>query len=121
MPVPKVLAEGLVVGFVTGLVGAGGGFVVVPALALLGGLPMPVAVGTSLIVIAMNSFAALAGTAAHAHIAAGVVGPVAVLAVFGCIAGVRLGRHLSAHQLQRGFAGFVIVTGLAIAIYELVV
>ena len=61
LPLPKILAEGLVVGLVTGLVGAGGGFLVVPALALLGGLPMPVAVGTSLIVIAMKSFAGLGG------------------------------------------------------------
>ena len=61
MPIPKIVAEGLVVGLVTGLVGAGGGFLVVPALALLGGLPMPVAVGTSLVVIAMKSFAGLAG------------------------------------------------------------
>ncbi len=45
LPVPKIVAEGLVVGLVTGLVGAGGGFLVVPALALLGGLPMPIAVG----------------------------------------------------------------------------
>ena len=61
LPVPKIVAEGLVVGLVTGLVGAGGGFLVVPALALLGGLPMPIAVGTSLIVIAMKSFAGLGG------------------------------------------------------------
>ncbi len=54
-------STGVVVGLVTGLVGAGGGFLVVPALALLGGLPMPVAVGTSLVVIAMKSFAGLAG------------------------------------------------------------
>ena len=53
----KIVLDGLVVGLVTGLVGAGGGFLVVPALALLGGLPMPVAVGTSLLVIAMKSFA----------------------------------------------------------------
>ena len=61
MPVGKILIDGAVVGLVTGLVGAGGGFLVVPALALLGGLPMPIAVGTSLIVIAMKSFAGLAG------------------------------------------------------------
>ena len=57
MPVVKVVVEGLVVGLVTGMVGAGGGFLVVPALALLGGLPMPVAVGTSLVVIAMKGLA----------------------------------------------------------------
>ena len=61
LPVGRVLLDGAVVGLVTGLVGAGGGFLVVPALALLGGLPMGVAVGTSLLVIAMKSFAGLAG------------------------------------------------------------
>lgn len=61
LPIARVLLDGGVVGLVTGLVGAGGGFLVVPALALLGGLPMGVAVGTSLLVIAMKSFAGLAG------------------------------------------------------------
>ena len=61
MPLWLVLSEGLVVGLVTGMVGAGGGFLVVPALVLLGGLPMPVAVGTSLVVIAMKSLAGLGG------------------------------------------------------------
>ncbi len=55
LPRGRILLEGLAVGLVTGLVGAGGGFLVVPALALLGGLPMPVAVGTSLVVIAVKS------------------------------------------------------------------
>ncbi|WP_412104386.1 sulfite exporter TauE/SafE family protein [Streptomyces europaeiscabiei] len=68
LPVVHVLLEGIVVGLVTGLVGAGGGFLVVPALALLGGLPMTVAVGTSLLVISMKSFAGLAGyLAGRAH------------------------------------------------------
>ncbi|MGB3830112.1 MAG: sulfite exporter TauE/SafE family protein, partial [Ornithinimicrobium sp.] len=61
LPTARVIIDGLVVGLVTGLVGAGGGFLVVPALALLGGLPMPVAIGTSLVVIAMKSMAGLAG------------------------------------------------------------
>lgn len=61
LPIPTIIAEGFVVGLATGLVGPGGGFLVVPALVLLGGLPMPIAVGTSLIVIAMKSFAGLAG------------------------------------------------------------
>ena len=62
-PLPLIIVEGLVVGAVTGLVGAGGGFLVVPALVLLGGLGMAEAVGTSLLVIAMKSFAAFAGSA----------------------------------------------------------
>ena len=55
------MLEGIVVGAVTGLVGAGGGFLVVPALVLVGGLPMSAAVGTSLVVIALKSGAALLG------------------------------------------------------------
>ena len=61
LPLFRILLDGLLVGFVTGLVGAGGGFLVVPALALLAGLAMPKAVGTSLLVVAMKSFAGLAG------------------------------------------------------------
>ena len=75
LPVFKIVLEGLVVGLVTGLVGAGGGFLVVPALALLGGLPMPVAVGTSLVVIAMKSFAGLGGYLASVHIDWGLAAP----------------------------------------------
>uniref|UniRef100_UPI00064C24DB sulfite exporter TauE/SafE family protein n=1 Tax=Nocardiopsis sp. RV163 TaxID=1661388 RepID=UPI00064C24DB len=60
-PLGRVVLDGVVIGAVTGLVGAGGGFLVVPALVLLGGLAMPAAVGTSLLVIGMKSFAGLAG------------------------------------------------------------
>jgi len=63
-----IALTGVAVGALSGLVGAGGGFLLVPALALLGGLEMPAAVGTSLVVIAMQSFARLAGHLAHEHI-----------------------------------------------------
>ena len=56
-----VLIYGLLIGFATGLVGAGGGFLIVPALSILGGLPMAVAVGTSLLVIVLNASAGFAG------------------------------------------------------------
>src|SRR5690606_25530772 len=90
IPVAKVIAEGLIVGVVTGLVGAGGGFLVVPALALLGGLPMPVAVGTSLVVIAMKSFAGLAGYLTSVQIDWTAAGLVTAAAVFGALLGARL-------------------------------
>ncbi len=61
LPLVKIAVVGVSVGMVTGLIGAGGGFLLVPALVLLGGLPMPIAVGTSLVIIAMNSFAGLIG------------------------------------------------------------
>jgi uncharacterized membrane protein YfcA len=87
MPVMKIIAEGLIVGLVTGLVGAGGGFLVVPALALLGGLPMPIAVGTSLIVIAMKSFAGLGGYLSSVQIDWGLALAVTAAAVLGALIG----------------------------------
>lgn len=117
---PRALAAGLGVGLVTGVLGAGGGFVIVPALTLLGGLAMCDAVGTSLLVIAMNALAGLAGGALHTRIAVPTVAVVTGLAVIGSLAGVRVGRRLPAHHLQRGFAGFILVVAAAILLGELV-
>ena len=107
----KILLDGLVVGVVTGLVGAGGGFLVVPALALLGGLPMPKAVGTSLLVIALKSFAGYAGHAAHVTIDFQLAGLVSGAAVVGSLFGSRLGSLVQPDTLRRGFAGFVLLMG----------
>ncbi len=111
----KILAEGLVVGVVTGLVGAGGGFLVVPALALLGGLPMKKAVGTSLLVIALKSFAGFAGHASHVRIDFELAALVSAAAVLGSFAGSRIASIVPADALRRGFAVFV----LAMAVFVL--
>ncbi|WP_137147368.1 sulfite exporter TauE/SafE family protein [Mycolicibacterium sp. CR10] len=108
MPVPKIIAEGLVVGLVTGLVGAGGGFLVVPALALLGGLPMPVAVGTSLVVIAMKSFAGLAGYLSSVQIDWGLALAVTAAAVVGALIGARLTAMIDPDALRKAFGWFVL-------------
>ncbi|MDA4108482.1 sulfite exporter TauE/SafE family protein [Mycolicibacterium holsaticum] len=108
LPVPKILAEGLVVGLVTGLVGAGGGFLVVPALALLGGLPMPVAVGTSLIVIAMKSFAGLGGYLSSVQIDWTVALAVTGAAVVGSVIGARLTAMVDPEVLRKAFGWFVL-------------
>lgn len=108
LPIAKVLGEGLVVGAVTGLVGAGGGFLVVPALVLLGGLPMEVAVGTSLVVIAMKSFAGFAGYMGHAEIDWTVAGLMSVSAVVGSVVGGALTSKISPDNLRKGFAWFVV-------------
>lgn len=115
----KVILDGLVVGVVTGLVGAGGGFLVVPALALLGGLPMRRAVGTSLLVIALKSFAGYAGHAGHVDIDVQLTATVAGVAVVGSIAGGQLGKLVSADALRRGFAVFVLVMALFVLGKEL--
>lgn len=108
LPVTKIVLEGLVVGLVTGLVGAGGGFLVVPALALLGGLPMPVAVGTSLIVIAMKSFAGLGGYLTSVHIDWAVAGAVSAAALVGGLIGARLTAMVNPDALRKAFGWFVL-------------
>ncbi len=104
----KIMATGVAVGVVAGLVGAGGGFLIVPALALLCGLAIPDAIGTSLLVITMQSFAGFAGYAGHVSIDPRLAVGVTAAAVVGSFAGVRLGRRLSAEALRRSFAWFVL-------------
>ena len=111
LPVARVLLDGVVVGLVTGLVGAGGGFLVVPALALLGGMPMPVAVGTSLLVIAMKSMAGLAGYLSSVHIDWALAGAVTFAAVLGSIIGGRLAGMVRPAHLRKGFGWFVLIMG----------
>ncbi|WP_349270388.1 hypothetical protein MPNTM1_01386 [Mycolicibacterium parafortuitum] len=119
LPVPKIVAEGLVVGLVTGLVGAGGGFLVVPALTLLGGLPMPVAVGTSLIVIAMKSFAGLAGYLSSVQINWTVAAAVTAAAVVGSLIGARLTAKVNPDSLRKTFGWFVLAMSSVILAQEI--
>lgn len=119
LPVPKIVAEGLVVGLVTGLVGAGGGFLVVPALALLGGLPMPIAVGTSLIVIAMKSFAGLGGYLSSVQINWTVALAVTAAAVVGSLIGARLTAKVDPDSLRKAFGWFVLAMSSVILAQEI--
>ena len=114
----KIVADGFVVGIVTGLVGAGGGFLVVPALALLGGLPMHAAVGTSLLVITLKCFAGLAGYVTHVPIdlESGII--VSALAIAGTVLGSRLSKALSGTQLRHGFGVFVLVIAAILVVIE---
>jgi uncharacterized protein len=109
MSLVKILLEGFAVGCVTGLVGAGGGFLVVPALVLLGGVSMHVAVGTSLVVVAMKSFAGLAGYLGHATIDWTLAAVITAAAVLGSLLGSAWAARLPQRVLRRGFALFVLV------------
>ena len=111
LPLARILIDGSVVGLVTGLVGAGGGFLVVPALVLLGGLPMSVAVGTSLVVIAMKSFAGLAGYLTSVSLDWPLVLGVTGAAVVGSVVGGRLAGRVPEAALRQGFGWFVLVMG----------
>jgi len=106
---PRVLFDGFFVGILTGLVGVGGGFLIVPALAMLVGLPMQAAVGTSLMIIAMNAMAGLGGYANHASIDLDLTAIVTGGAVTGAIVGGVLSKRIGAAVLRRLFGLFVIL------------
>jgi uncharacterized membrane protein YfcA len=114
----RLLLQGLAVGSFTGLVGAGGGFLIVPALVLWAGLPMPAAVGTSLLVIVLNCLAGFAGYVAHVRIDPVLVAAVSASAVAGSFAGAKLTRLVQPSSLRRAFAGFVLVMAAWILVRE---
>ncbi|GAA2820182.1 sulfite exporter TauE/SafE family protein [Streptomyces showdoensis] len=119
LPLKHIAVEGLVVGAVTGLVGSGGGFLVVPALAILGGLPMGIAVGTSLLVIAMKSFAGLAGHLSGVQIDWGLALMVTAAAVAGSVIGARFAGRIPQDALRKAFGWFVVVMGVFVLAQQL--
>lgn len=119
LPMAAILLDGLLVGGVTGLVGAGGGFLIVPALNLLGRLPMHAAVGTSLFVLVLNATAALAGYVQHVQIDWMLTGAITTAAIAGSLLGGLLSRHLSATRLRTLFGWFVLMVGVYVLAREL--
>ncbi|MGO2081281.1 sulfite exporter TauE/SafE family protein [Glutamicibacter arilaitensis] len=109
---------GLGIGAVTGLVGAGGGFLIVPALALLAGLSMAQAVGTSLLVITLNSAAALAGQLNSVALHWPLAMSLAVTAILGSLLGARLSHRIAEHRLRKGFGYFVLAMGVFVLSQE---
>lgn len=118
LPVAKIVLQGATVGMISGLVGAGGGFLLVPALALLGGLPMPVAVGTSLVVISMQSFAGFAGHLAGDSIDWRLAGMVTAAAVVGSVLGGYLTSYVQPATLRKAFGWFVLVMAAVVLAEE---
>ena len=112
----RIVIDGLVVGAVTGLVGVGGGFLIVPALVLLGGLSMHRAIGTSLAIIALKS---ATGFAKYSHVLAELdirmdwtrIALFAVLGFLGSLLGGSLANKLPRTTLQRGFGFFLLLMG----------
>jgi uncharacterized membrane protein YfcA len=114
----RILLIGAGVGLVTGLLGAGGGFLIVPALTLLAGLPVTAAVGTSLLVIAMSSAAGLAGHLPAVPIDWGWTGAVTAAAVLGSLGGARLLSRVPAERVRRGFGCFVLGMGALVLVQQ---
>jgi hypothetical protein len=111
-----LMTEGIAVGGLTGLVGVGGGFAIVPALVILGKIPMRQAIGTSLVIIAANSVAGLLGYLGRVPIDWHLTVSFTLAAGLGTVLGTYLGEFVSARQLQKGFGYFL----LAIAAFVLV-
>ncbi len=109
----KALLVGFGVGVLTGFLGVGGGFLIVPALVMFGGLGMKEAIGTSLFVIFLNCVAGLVGHASQNNFDWNLTALVTILAVAGTIFGTLLSHRVAASKLQKGFAMFV----LAVAVF----
>lgn len=115
----SLAAAGLGIGFLTGFLGVGGGFIVVPALVVLLGISMPVAVGTSLLVIALNSAVALGARASHGTFVWEVIVPFTVAAVVGSLAGKRVADRVEANTLTRTFAAVLLLVAGYVAVNAL--
>ena len=104
-----IAAHGIGVGVLTGVVGVGGGFMIVPALALLSGLPMKLAIGTSLAIVAAKSYAGFFGYLGSVPIDWAMMGAFTAVTIAGSFAGTRLAHRFSQEMLKRSFGGFLVV------------
>ena len=119
---PRILLlipEGVLIGFLTGLVGAGGGFLIIPALVLLTGLPFKTAVGTSLFIIAVNSLTGFLGDLLNYPIQWSFLLTITGLAVVGIFIGNSLSKKISATALRKVFGWFTLITGSLILVKEI--
>lgn len=111
---PLIIAEGALVGVLTGLVGAGGGFLIIPALVLLTKLPMKMAVGTSLLIIAAKSLIGFTGDLVHMQIDWSLLMIFTTLAVVGVFVGNHLSHGIESKHLKKAFGWFVLIMGIYI-------
>lgn len=115
---PLILIEGAVVGILTGLVGAGGGFLIIPALVILSKLPMKEAVGTSLVIIAAKSLIGFFGEGGDTIIDWTFLLKVSAFAIAGIFIGAQLSKKIDGARLKPAFGWFVLVMGIYIIIKE---
>ena len=113
-----IALHGIGVGILTGVVGVGGGFLIVPALVLLSGLSMKRAVGTSLSIVSLKSFAGFAGYAGAVSIDYSLMAMFTVIAITGSFIGSYFADRLPAELLKRGFGGFLVLVASYILINQ---
>jgi uncharacterized membrane protein YfcA len=115
---PKLLSYGIAIGLATGLLGAGGGFLLIPTLVLLVKLPMKMAVGTSLLIIALNSLIGFTGDLGHFDMDWFFLFKVTAIAIGGIFLGGFMSKKISGEKLKKGFGWFVLIMGIYIIIHE---
>jgi len=115
---PLIVLEGVVVGFLTGLVGAGGGFLIIPALVLLAKLPMKKAVATSLMIIAIKSLIGFVGDVQNMQIDWAFLLLFTVLSIVGIFLGIYLNKWIDGKKLKKAFGWFVLLMGVYIIYME---
>ncbi|MAZ28636.1 MAG: permease [Cytophagaceae bacterium] len=116
---PFLIIQGVVVGTITGLLGAGGGFLIIPALVLLARLPMKKAVATSLLIIAINSLIGFLGDVSNLDIDWSFLFLFTLIPVLGIFIGIWLNRFVNGQKLQKAFGWFVLLMGIYIIYKEL--
>lgn len=115
-----IALEGLLVGVITGFVGAGGGFLIIPSLVFLVGIPMKQAVGTSLLIIAFNSlFGFLVGLGNIRVVPWVFLGSITLIGVVGLVAGMRFSAKVPERSLKKGFGWFVLLVGSLILVDQI--
>lgn len=117
-PYILILIEGLVVGSLTGLVGAGGGFLIIPALVILGRLPMKQAIGTSLVIISAKSLLGFLGESGLRDLDWGFLLSVTAFAILGIFLGMKLSHRIDGARLKPAFGWFVFIMGIYIILKE---
>ncbi|MDW5290652.1 sulfite exporter TauE/SafE family protein [Formosa sp. PL04] len=115
-----IFNQAIVIGFFTGIVGAGGGFIIIPALIILGNLSMKKAVGTSLFIIAINSLIGFIGDIGNIQIDWVFLLSFTSIAVVGIFLGSYLSNYIPGEKLKKGFGWFVLAMGIYIIIKELI-
>jgi uncharacterized protein len=116
---PKLLMYGVAIGIATGVLGAGGGFLLIPTLVLLVKLPMKEAVGTSLFIIALNSLIGFTGDLGHFTINWTFLLIITTIAIAGIFVGGLIGKKIAGDKLKKGFGWFVLVMGIYILSKEI--
>ena len=114
-----IALEGIVVGFLTGIVGAGGGFLIIPALVLFAKLPMKKAVATSLMIIAFKSLIGFIGDVQNFEIDWTFLITFTSISVIGIFIGIYLNNFIDGKKLKKGFGWFILLMGVYILIKEI--